>query len=349
MKANIQSIREILSLYGFDSDFSNEAAYLDRKDDNGHIKLIFSVTLADGRKLVIKILRETDDLSAERHKIESQSRFSEFMRVSGISTPRRYKTDGGYCGDLIYEGIPCIVTVEDHCGEELKEISEATAYSIGGLMARMHTVSLANGLKIGCGTLFSAAYENDVDAYERFCEICRDERLDQGVISEIKRMRDEKLKSIRDVWDDLPKAAVQGDISINNLSVTDDEITIFDYNNAGDEALVSDMVLEGLLTAYEMELHEGAPPSCRSEMELRRPIFSAFVKGYLSVRRLSEREADTARKIYTLYNALWFTKILYNDDSLERLAERGSYAEANAVLSEILRDLSEENNGMFVS
>ena len=36
---------------------------------------------------------------------------------------------------------------------------------IGELMAHMHILSLENKCEIGCGTLFSAAYWNDVDAF----------------------------------------------------------------------------------------------------------------------------------------------------------------------------------------
>ena len=58
-----------------------------------------------------------------------------------------------------------------------------------------------------------------------------------------------------------------------------------DYNNTGDEVLISDLVMEGLLTAYEMELPEGAEPGCREQ------LFPALLKGYLFHRKLSREEA----------------------------------------------------------
>lgn len=343
-----QSVREdvihsILKLYGIDTTFSEQKEYInyDRKHGDERIKMILSVFLGSGKRVVIKILHEQDDICAERAKIEKQSAFSEFMRQNGIKTPMRYIANGRYCNEYVYNGLICNVTVEDHCGEEIMEINTDISYKIGELMARMHILSLGNKCEIGCGTLFSAAYWNDVDAFPRFCEIGNDEKLDQAIIEQIKKLHDEKLEAIRAVWDKLPKAAVQGDISINNLVYGEDELTVFDYNNAGDEVLISDLVMEGLLTAYEMDLPEGADQSMREQ------FFPTLLEGYLSIRKLSEEEANTAWIVYTLYHALWFSRVVYKDDSLEKLVEKKDYAAANMLLAQMLIDISESDDGRF--
>ena len=102
-----------------------------------------------------------------------------------------------------------------------------------------------------------------MDAFPQFCEITKDEKLDQAFVTRIKALRDEKRTRIRGDWEKLPKAAVQGDISINNLAHGKDGLIVFDYNNAGDEVQVCDLVMEGLLTAYEMELPDGIPAAYR--------------------------------------------------------------------------------------
>ena len=208
-------------------------------------------------------------------------------------------------------------------------------------MARLHTISLKNKCEIGHRTLFSAAYWNDVDSFPEFCEITKDENLDQAVVGQIKALREEKLARIRAVWETLPKAAVQGDISINNLVHTEDGLIVFDYNNAGDEVLVSDLVMEGLLTAYEMDLPDGTPASYREQ------LFPAFLKGYLSVRALSDAESAAAWQIYTLYHGLWFTRIVYNDDSLASLVKNGDFDAANRLLLKMLSDMQEADDGRF--
>ncbi len=336
-------IRSILSVYGLDTSFREQKEYIRYHGERGDklVKVILSVLLEDGKRVVIKILRENEDLLKARNKIEKQSEFSECMRRYGMKTPMRYKANGRYCNEYIYHDLPCNVTIEDWAGEEIKEITPEIAYKIGKLMARMHNLSLENQCKIGCGTLFSAAYWNDVDAFPKFCELGKNKNLDQMIVEQMKKLREEKLSELRAVWDRLPKAAVQGDISINNLVYGEKELIVFDYNNAGDEVLISDLVMEGLLTAYEMDLPEGVDKSCREE------LFLALLKGYISVRKLSEKEAKTAWTIYTLYHSLWFTRVLYNDDSLEKLIEKEEYEAANRLLAQMFADMTENDDGRF--
>lgn len=343
MEKNVEQevIRRILERYGFTPGFSEQKSYIHAIEESGFLKLIFRVTLDSGKMLVIKIVHEDEDSEKERRKIQNQSSFSEAMRSYGIKTPARHRSGEAYCIDFSYQGLPCLITVEDWCGEEVRWITADLASRIGKLMARMHTISHENGCRIGHGTLFCAAYWNDVDAYPDFCEITRDGSLDQTVVRAIKSLHDKKLGRIRAVWDTLPKAAVQGDISINNLVDGSDGLTVFDYNNAGDEVLVSDLVMEGLLTAYEMDLPEGAGP------EFREQLFPAFLSGYLSVRSLSEAECAAAWEIYTLYHGLWFTRILYNVDSLQQLVKNGDYEAANDLLRQMLVDMMQTDDGRF--
>lgn len=336
-------IHAVLALYGLDAAFSEQKEYIHYTGEHGDdlVKIILSVLLVNGKRVVIKILHEQDDLLEDRAKIEKQSAFSECMRQNGIKTPMRYMANGSYCHAFVYNDLPCNVTVEDWCGEEIMEINTDIAYKIGELMARTHVISLENKCEIGCGTLFSAAYWNDVDAFSQFCKLGKNENLDQTLVEQIKKLHDEKLEAIRAVWDRLPKAAVQGDISINNLVYGKDELIVFDYNNAGDEVLISDLVMEGLLTAYEMDLPEGTGQSCREQ------LFPALLDGYLSVRKLSDEEANAAWIVYTLYHALWFTRVVYNDDSLEKLVEKGNYTAANRLLAQMLADMTENDDGRF--
>lgn len=334
-------IQSVLEAYGLDTAFHGQKMYINHCGEDNFVKVILSVVLGDGKRVVIKILREEEDLLKERAKIEKQSAFAEFMRQNGIKTPMRYMANGRYCNEYVYNNLPCNVTVEDWCGEEITTINEDIAYKIGELLARMHVLSLENKQELGRGTLFSAAYWNDVDCFQTFCEIGKNEKLDQTVVEQIKKLRNEKLEALRAVWDRLPKAAVQGDISINNLVYGEKELAVFDYNNAGDEVLVSDLVMEGLLTAYEMDLPKGVDPSRREQ------FFPALLNGYLSARELSEEEANAAWIIYTLYHSLWFSRVVYNENSLEKLVKKEDYAAANRLLAQMFVDITERDDGRF--
>lgn len=278
-------IQSILKLYGLDSEFTEQKEYIHYYDEYGYnVKIVLSVLLKSGQRVVIKIVNiKEDNLLEDGHKIEKQSAYSEFMRQSGIITPKYYLSNGKYCNVYVYNNIPCNVTVEDWCGEEITEINTDIAYKIGELMARMHILSLNKKYEIGCGTLFSAAYKNDVDAYDDFCKICENENLDQGVIEQIKKLHDEKLEVIRAVWDTLPKAAVQGDISINNLVYGEKELTVFDYNNpnASARATATLMALYASLHC-PISITRGSPPIVPRSRSLKRYLPQASVKTMLS-------------------------------------------------------------------
>lgn len=337
-------ISSILKTYGLDTSFSEQEEYLYFYKKYGYnVKAVFSVLLQNKQRVVIKIVNiEHNDFHQDTIKTENQSTFSELLRHNGIVTPKYYMANGKYCNQFVCNDFPCNVTVEDWCGEEITEITTDLSYKIGELTARMHVISLNNNASIGFPTIWSAITKNDADAYEDFCEICKNENLNQTIVKQIIKHRNAKLQSLLAVWDDLPKTAVQGDISINNLTLQDNVLTVFDYNCAGDEVLVSDLVLEGLLTAYEMELPEGADPSIRQQ------LFPAFLNGYLSVRQLSKAEADAAWTIYTMFTSLWFSKICYTDNSLENLVNKEDYSSANKLLTQILADLTRSNDGRFI-
>ena len=130
-------------------------------------------------------------------------------------------------------------------------------------------------------------------------------------------------------------------IFINNLVSSEEGLIVFDYNNAGDEVLISDLVMEGLLTAYEMSLPDNTPASYREK------IFPALLKGYLSIRPLSKAESKAAWEAYTLYHSLWFSRIIYHDTSLEKLVQIKNYGAANRLLKQMLADMTEVDDGGF--
>lgn len=82
-------IHSVLERYGMDSAFSEQTEYINYNGEFGDnlVKVILSVLLENGKRVVIKILREEEELLKDRAKIEKQSAFSEFMRQSGIKTP----------------------------------------------------------------------------------------------------------------------------------------------------------------------------------------------------------------------------------------------------------------------
>ncbi|MHB1154159.1 MAG: hypothetical protein ACYCWE_20510 [Eubacteriales bacterium] len=93
--------------------------------------------------------------------------------------------------------------------------------------------------------------------------------------------------------------------------------------------------MEGLFIANEMELPEGLTDFDRPE------LFRRFVQGYIDKRPLTDEELSVTRDIYSACNALWFSKIQNNSDSLEILLEINEYYKANNLLRKILESFND--------
>jgi len=283
---------------------------------------------------VLKFVRENNH---PHNIIEAQSIFSEYLRSQGILTPKRYMIGGSYCLKYELNNMFIDITVEDYLGDEIQTIDFELAYKIGQLMAKIHRISEKGSCYIGNDTIFNVVGYNEVSGFNSFLDLGECNKIDSVMYQKIKALYTTKLEKIKLSWSKLPRYATQGDVSINNLSYVGEEIGIFDYNIAGDETLVGDMVLEGLLTANEMDLSNGLTDKNRKE------LFECFLKGYINERPLTDDEKDILGEIYSISSALWFTKIKHNENSLKKLVERNDYGKVDLLLKEIYDTLCEDN------
>jgi len=333
LKLNIKldDILKVLKLYNIDGQVSDFSFFINHYNaETGEMKVITKVEFSDRQALVVKFTKENKH---PQEIIENQSIFSEYLRSQGILTPKRYISGGRYCNKYKLNNMLVNVTVEDYLGEEIKAIDFNLAFKIGKLLARMHKISEKGNCHIGSNTIFNVVGYNEVSGYDKFVQLGESGKIDSEIYHNIKTLYLTKLNRIKSIWDKLPRFAVQGDISINNLTCIGDNIGIFDYNIAGDETLVGDMVLEGLLTANEMELADGLTDEDRTE------IFKCFFRGYISERPLTYNEEKILNDIYSISAALWFTKIQYNENSLTELLERNEYHKVNLLLEQIYQSL----------
>lgn len=339
MNIGLENIEEVLALYNIKGKVSTIHDFIHYYDSKSmEIKIISKVEFSDRNPLVIKFVRENEHPS---HIIESQSVFSEYLRDQGVLTPKRYVSEGRYCLNYKLNKMDVGITVEDYIGEEIKTIDFDLANKMGKLMGNIHRISENGNCLIGNSTLFNLVGYNEVSGYNTFLELSEVRKIEPEMYLNIKELYTEKLERVKRYWSKLPRFATQGDISINNLSYSVESIGIFDYNNAGDETLVGDMVLEGLLTANEMDLSEGLTDNDRTE------LFKHFYQGYITERPLSDDEKTVLRDIYSISSALWFTKIKYNENSLEKLVERNECDKIGKLLQEIYAILSGDNHEVF--
>ena len=335
VKIELENLIHVLALYNITKQVSDFKFFINGYNDKtSEIKVIAKVDFINRSPLVVKFVKEN---SHPHNIIEKQSAFSEYLRGQGILTPKRYMSGESYCIKILFDNKDIDVTVEDYIGEEIKTIDYKLAYKIGKLMGKTHSVSEKGNYHLGNSTIFNVVGYNEVSGFNRFVELGEEDKIDSVMYHKIKKIYTAKLDKIKLSWDRLSRYATQGDFSINNLTYIGDELGIFDYNIAGDETLVGDMVLEGLLTANEMVLADGLSDIDRVE------LFRCFFKGYTDERPLSDYEKNVLGAIYSISSGLWFTKILYNENSLTKLVERNEFNKVTLLLEEIYNTLCKEN------
>ncbi|MPM79828.1 hypothetical protein SDC9_126870 [bioreactor metagenome] len=335
MNIELTNIIEVLNLYKLTTEVSNYNFFINGYDNETcELKIIVKVEFLNGNPLVVKFVKEDHH---PYNVIESQSVFSEYLRSHGILTPKRYMTNGKYCNKYKLNNLLLDVSVEDYLGEEIKAIDFKIAYKIGALMGRIHRISESGNCHICNDTIFNVIGYNEVIGYKHFLKLGEDGKVNSSMYKMIQSLYNTKLERIKSLWSNLPRYATQGDISINNLTYIGGEIGIFDYNIAGDETLIGDMVLEGLLVANEMDLSIELSENDRTE------LFKHFLNGYVNERPLTENEKAVLCDIYSISSAMWFTKIKHNENSLTKLLEREDSEKIDSLLHEIYNTLSKDN------
>lgn len=335
MIVELQNLTDVIALYNISTPISDFRFFINGYDEEtSEIKVITKVGFTHRSPLVVKFVKEDDH---PHNLIEQQSTFSEYLRVQGIITPKRYKSEGNYCAKYKLENMNVVVTVEDYLGKEIKALDTKLAYKIGQLMAKTHSISEKGNCHIDNNTIFNVVGYNEVSGFDSFVELGESGKINLVIYEQIKKEYTTKLNKIKLLWSTLPRYATQGDFCINNLTYVGEKIGIFDYNIAGDETLVGDMVLEGLLAANEMDLTNGLSDKNRVD------LFRCFFNGYTDVRPLTADEKNVLNDIYTISSSLWFTRIIYNENSLMKLVERNEMSKVNLLLQDIYNDLCRDD------
>ena len=291
-------------------------------------RYVLRASMEHGQEYVVKLTcarRFPHDL------IERQSAFSEQLRRNGIHTPRRYDAGGAYCVLSRKHGFDFSVTVEDYVGKELKLLDLPTARELGALLARCHGISLRENCLIGAPTIFNMAGHHDMNSYDAFRALADAPGIDAGLHSAIAVAYDARLERALAALKGCPKQAVQGDFSINNLSRQDGALWLFDYNNAGDDYLVADMVTQGIFLSRDMDYAQPHDPDA---------MFEAFLGGYMEQRQLSEAEIRAMADYYAVSAAMWASGIEQWEGSLSELLKRGENEAVNQQLAEMLATIT---------
>lgn len=303
-------------------------------EDSQEVRLIVRVDLADGRALVVKLLREEN---VTQEGLTAQGAFSEHLRARGVDTPRRYRAGDALCLPLAVAGRQVLVTVEDFMPGEMTVVTEADVADIAALLARTHTIAEADGCHVAQPVIFDPLAENDLMDPEVFRELLprlSEPQRRQGEAT--LHQREALMRSLAPLAR-RPRYAVQGDMSNCNLYRTPaGGLGCYDYNNCGNNTLLGDMALEAYLVCRLLD--DPAPANDASD----RSRLALFVAAYDAVRPLSAKDRQLLRQIAALTEGFWPWVIRWEDGSLHAALERGDGAAVDAILAQMAARLRGE-------
>ncbi len=278
-------------------------------------KLVARVTFAHRAPLILRLLKEQ---RSPAPYLEEQAALAALYAAHGLPTSVPMPAPGGL-HHLVFpvQGHPVLATLEDDLGPEVTALSLPLCRQAGQLLGRMHSAAAQAGFHMAYGkAIFDFETGSDVDGGPMLSALLHQHNR-QPEAAQAADLYQDRRRALLAGWASLPRYGVQGDLSINNLTLAaDDTLQFFDYNCAGEAVLISDAVLQGLLLAREMDYpadEQGVSPRQR---------FSAFFLGYVENRPLTKQEEAVWPKLYQVMDAFWFTRVRFAADSLEKQLEQ---------------------------
>jgi Ser/Thr protein kinase RdoA (MazF antagonist) len=291
------------------------------------VRVIGKCSFADRPPLVLKFKQEHD---VTPELLNAQITFSEHLGQSGVPTARYFSGETGYVLPQTLGDYPVLVTLEEFQPGEVTLMTPSLAEKTGMLLANTHQIAERDQCHVTAPVLFDPFQWNDLFDPELFLETQpqwagESARRYERIVSAYERHL-AALSPLRQ----RPRYAVQGDISICNLFLTQDgQLGLFDFNRCGDNVLFCDAVMQGVFTARLMDYDH---PLTEEE---NRAYFAAFLRGYQRVRPFSAQERALLPHLCAIIWAFWRMDLLFKEDSLLHLLEQGRMAEAEKALEKI--------------
>ena len=216
--------------------------------------------------------------------IEHQTSLRSFLHSRGIPVAELFRTaDGALYLDVELQGEVWPVTVEEWvAGEPPAAVTPALITLMGRTLGRMHLAAPDSGVSFGHGTRMSLFTHEE--RYAANAASLRGVFDGAGLGDHARALLFEPWERARDdlrrIWPGLPGGPVHADFAEYNLLLneTEDIAAVIDFNRAGDDRFVNELVHACLLL----------PSSGQDEHD--RDSFRRFVSSYQEVRALSPDE-----------------------------------------------------------
>ncbi len=267
------------------------------------IRLIYELTTVQGGHWVCRLSSERN---YPKSLVERQSLFSELLRMHGVLIPHKIKSDEGYCSSMAFGPYLFQVTVEEWIGRNLDEVTEETFLSLGKLLGRCHILSERHPMKLGYSTISKSIKNGQACFRKILCSVPH--WISYQEVADAARLHDALVLHLASIQETLPTGAVHGDLGIfNNLLQTEKGIAMIDFNMAGDEVFLWDMLI-----TYYASIHKYSWRKRLARLNLM-TCYSSFFSGYQGVRTLTEVERSTFPEAAALFDGLFYCKAIVEE------------------------------------
>ena len=276
---------------------------MEEMEEKNERRFLYRVDLQHGLQLVCRMSRED---RYPRKLIEQQCAFSEKLRAYGLPTAKKYRLYGKE-GSYVFEFQHSHVTLEQYVGHDVNCINLAMLYQLGVLLGRMHYVSERDPSLIDYAPVSGAIRENKA-TFERILIRSDPALLQREDVRAAQILHDRLICQLRATLDELPHGAVHGDLGIfNNVVTVDGKLSIIDFNLAGDEPFLYE-----LLSCFYSSIHKYTWRERWKGID-RQQALEGFLRGYASQRTLTDAEREQFGLASALFDGLFYCKAVLEE------------------------------------
>lgn len=242
--------------------------------------------------------------------VEKQSQFAMLLHSCGVNTAKKYVSQGNYCIKHLINGIEMLISLEEYIGEDISDINISILKEFGKIIGKIHSISSKHLFVIG-KSFISDYIQNDKARFSKILEKASPPLPNLSYVHMVELLHDNLVHELAKKWHLLPTGAVHGDLgAFNNLMQTANGVGIIDYNLAGDEAYLGDV-----LSSFYASIHKYLWKDLFSTIS-ESNAFLMFWEGYSEYYSISEIEMAYFSQVSALFDGLFYCKCaieIWND------------------------------------
>lgn len=298
-------LRTILMAYGISEEIT-AVVPLEEIDKAEELRLLYKINLQNDLQLVCRISREAH---YSKKLMEQQSLFSEKLRAYGLPTAKKYRLYAANEPSFVFDFQNCHVTLEQYVGIDLDTVELQTFYQLGTFLGNIHFISEHDPSQIDYSPIYRAIREGRA-TFNRVLAHSDPALGQRQDVKAVQALHDEMVFRLREGLAQLPHGAVHGDLgAFNNLVTMGGRLSIIDFNLAGDEPFLCD-----LLTCFYASIYKYTWRDRLQGID-HQQAFSQFLLGYASRRKLTHEELQQFSLAAALFDGLFYCKAILEEYS----------------------------------